>query len=140
VIRTLLYTSLTATLGLAGACDRHDEGDDTHIGVEPEKTVPATKPLEPPPANVNELDYQRHMLQRQIEARTVLIEGQIDALEKRGDDKSKEAVAVLRAKRDQALAKLAELDKIEQDRWSLFERDVTTTWDQLERDVTEATR
>jgi hypothetical protein len=46
----------------------------------------------------------------------------------------------LRAKRDQARAKMSELGTRTNENWQVFKRDVSDAWDQLERDVNEATR
>lgn len=136
-MRTLLSSSLIA-LGLAGAaCDR--KGDE--ISVEATKPVePSTIPQTPPPASTNELDAERNALARTLDERTAALDARIDALEQRGDAQSKEAVATLRAKRDQARAKLTELGSRTQENWGVFKRDVESAWDQLERDVNEATR
>lgn len=131
-----MRTFVIIVLGLLGAC----RNDAQQIAAEPAISVPATKPLEPPPKNVNELDAQRDALMRTIDERAAAFDAKLNALEKRPDEKAKKAVALLRAKRDQALARLAELDQIPQDRWSIYERDVTTVWDQLESDATDATR
>jgi len=72
--------------------------------------------------------------------RGAALDARIDALEKRGDAKAKETAATLRAKRDQARAKLSELDTRTQENWTAFKKDVSDAWDQLDRDVTEATR
>lgn len=151
-MRTLLFTSLVA-LGLVGACDRKKTADEHAVPAEP-----APKPVEPsttppvatptttttttptPPGTTVDLESERVALSKSIEERAAALDAKIDALEARGDAKSKEAVATLRAKRDQARAKLGELGTRTQENWMAFKKDVSDAWDQLDRDVTEATR
>lgn len=147
-MRTMLFTTLIA-LGTVGACDRKNE--DRPVVEVNKKTI---EPDEPPTPGTTErkdvdvdvntpninLEDERSKLSRSIEERTTQLDAKIDALEKRGDEKSKEMAATLRAKRDQARAKLKELGSSTQENWHAFKRDVSDTWDQLEREVSEATR
>ena len=143
-MRTMLFTTLLA-LGAVAACDRNK--DDRPV-VEVKKTVESdetgTTVRKDVDVDVNapsfSLEDERSRLSRSIEERTAQLDAKIDALEKRGDEKSKEMAATLRAKRDQARAKLSELGTRTSENWQAFKRDVSDAWDQLERDVTEATR
>jgi hypothetical protein len=125
-------------LALTAACDRADRDD--------RGTVEVRKPVETPaPAPTVEqrhfdLQAEREKLSREIEERTAQLDARIDELEKRADEKSRDAAALLRAKRDQARAKLGDLETRTEDTWAAFKRDVQSAWDQLERDVREATR
>ena len=136
-MRTMLFTALIA-VGAVGACDRKSE-DKTVVEVkkpvEVTDTEPSTFTVEP-----IDLEAERSARSKSIEERTARLDARIDELEKRGDEKSKEAAATLRAKRDQARAKLSELGTRTQENWQAFKRDVQDSWDALERDVTEATR
>lgn len=132
-MRTLLYTSLIA-FGFTAGCSKHER--------EPDKVAvaPPPMPTTPPPATPVALDKERDALAHMVEERAAALDAKVDALEQRGDEKSKDAVALLRAKRDQARGKLGELGTRTQENWNVFKRDITDAWDQLERDVTEATR
>ena len=136
-MRTMLFTALIA-VGAIGACDRKSE-DKTVIEV---KKPVETTGTEPSTVRVETIDLEaeRSALSKSIEERTAKLDARIDELEKRGDEKSKDAAATLRAKRDQARAKLNELGTRTQENWQAFKRDVGDAWDQLERDVSEATR
>lgn len=140
-MRAILFTLIT--LGAVGACDRNR--DDKPI-VETKKTVESdeTGTTVRRDVDVNaprvDLEAERSNLARSIEERTAQLEAKIDALEKRGDENSKAMAATLRAKRDQARAKLSELGSSTHENWQAFKRDVSDAWDQLERDVNEATR
>jgi vancomycin resistance protein YoaR len=151
-MRTLLFTSLVA-LGLVGACDRKKTTDDKVVPAEtapkPIESIetPSTTPAVATPTTTTtttpatlDLESERAALSRTIEERTAALDAKINELEKRGDAQSKDAVATLRAKRDQARAKLSELGTRTQENWTAFKKDVSDTWDQLDRDVTEATR
>lgn len=143
-MRTILFTTLIA-VGAVAACDR--DRDDRPV-IETKKTIErdetGTTVREDVDIDVNapevSLEDERSKLSRSIEERTAQLDAKIDALEKRGDEKSKEMAATLRAKRDQARAKLSELGSRTKENWGAFKRDVSDAWDQLERDVTEATR
>jgi hypothetical protein len=168
-MRTLLFSSLVA-LGLVSACDRKSDNDKvietapkpvetTEPSTTPPSSVPPSSaepsavppssaepssvpPSSVPPATGSTLDIEseRTALSRSIDERAAALDAKIDALEQRGDAKSKEAVATLRAKRDQARGKMTELGARTQENWATFKKDVSDTWDQLERDVNEATR
>jgi hypothetical protein len=139
-MRTLLFTSLVA-LGLAGACSRKETVE--VVAGEP-TGKPADMPSTTPPVAIPEgtvdMEAERAALSRTLDERIAAIEAKINAIEQRGDDKSKEAVATLRAKRDQARGKLSDLETRTVENWVAFKKDVSDTWDQLDRDVTEATR
>ena len=136
-MRTMLFTALLA-VGAIGACDRKSE-DKTVIEVKKPVEVTGTEPSTVRVETID-LEAERSALAKSIEERTAKLDARIDELEKRGDEKSKEAAATLRAKRDQARAKLNELGNRTQENWQAFKRDVGDAWDQLERDVSEATR
>jgi len=137
-MRTMLLATMVA-LVLGPACDR--KRDDKPV-VEVKKPVEQDEPssgrdVKAPPVD---LGAERARLVSAIEERAARLDARIDELEKRGDVKSKETVAMLRAKRDQARAKLSELGSRTQENWQRFERDVADTWSQLERDLDEALR
>ena len=146
-MRTLLFSSLLA-LGVIGSCDR--KRDDTppvevRKPVESAPAEPATPPAAPtanPNAEVTtiDLDAERTALTRSVDERAMRLDARIDELERKGDEKSKQAAATLRAKRDQARAMLSELGMRTEENWQTFKRDVSDAWDALERDVNEATR
>ena len=94
--------------------------------------------VEPSARDAFDLEHERATLARVIEVRIQRVDAAIAALEKRGG--AEDAVATLRAKRDQARAKLSELDKTTHDNWIAYKRDVYAAWDALQRDVDEATR
>jgi hypothetical protein len=133
----MLLTALLAAAAVGG-CDRKSE---YRTVVEVKKPVEVTG-TEPSTVKVETIDLEteRSALSKSVEERTARLDARIDELEKRGDEKSKEAAATLRAKRDQARAKMNELGTRTQENWQAFKRDVSDAWDQLERDVNEATR
>lgn len=136
-MRTLLFTVLV-TAGAVGACDRKSE-DKTVVEVKKPVEVTGTEPSTVKVETID-LEAERSALSKDVEERAARLDARIDELEKRGDEKSKEAAATLRAKRDQARAKMSELGTRTQENWQAFKRDVSDAWDRLEADVTEATR
>ncbi len=138
-MRTLIGSLLA--LGLLGGCHR-----DAEIKVVEVEKKPVVPPAEPVQRNAElnvkgvSLEDERSSLSRSVEERTNQLDAKIDALEKRGDDKAKEAAATLRAKRDQARGKMTEIGSRTQENWQAFKVDVSDAWDSLERDVNEATR
>jgi hypothetical protein len=137
-MRTILLSSLIV-LGAIGGCDRNR---DDKVVVETQKTIERDDGTVRQETEVKTIDLEseRTGLSRSIDERTKQLDARIDELERRGDEKSKDLAATLRAKRDQAHAKLSELGTRTQENWQTFKRDVSDTWDQLERDVNEATR
>jgi hypothetical protein len=137
-MRTILFSSLIV-LGAIGACDRNR---DDKVVVETQKTIEGDDGTVRQETEVKTIDLEseRTSLSRSVEERTMRLDARIDELERRGDEKSKEIAAMLRAKRDQARAKLTELGTRTEENWQGFKRDVSDAWDQLERDVNEATR
>jgi hypothetical protein len=142
---------------LVAACDRGDrraiEGQrkpvesTKGVSVDPHpKPDPSVDNRNAPAVDQNttthpiDLEQERSTLAHSIELRTEQLDAKIDELERRGGANAKDAVATLRAKRDQARAKLGELHKTSRDNWEPFKRDVLAAWNQLERDVNEATR
>jgi vancomycin resistance protein YoaR len=133
----MLFTALLAAAAVGG-CDRKSE-DRTVVEVKKPVEVTGTEPSTVKVETID-LETERSALSKSVEERTARLDARIDELEKRGDEKSKEAAATLRAKRDQARAKMNELGTRTQENWQAFKRDVSDAWDQLERDVNEATR
>jgi hypothetical protein len=133
----MLLTALLAAAAVGG-CDRKSE-DRTVVEVKKPVEVTGTEPSTVKVETID-LETERSALSKSVEERTARLDARIDELEKRGDEKSKEAAATLRAKRDQARAKMNELGTRTQENWQAFKRDVSDAWDQLERDVNEATR
>ena len=135
-MRTMLFTALLA-IGTIGACDRktNTERVESRKPVEDQTATPAM-----PPPSTTDVDTERSDLRRWVDERAERLNARIEELEKRGDEKSKQAAASLRVKRDQARAKADELGSRTKDNWQNFKKDVQDAWDQLERDVDEATR
>jgi vancomycin resistance protein YoaR len=133
----MLLSALLAAAAVGG-CDRKSE-DRTVVEVKKPVEVTGTEPSTVKVETID-LETERSALSKSVEERTARLDARIDELEKRGDEKSKEAAATLRAKRDQARAKMNELGTRTQENWQAFKRDVSDAWDQLERDVNEATR
>jgi hypothetical protein len=136
-MRTMLFTTLLA-LGLTSACKKTEEKQTVEVRkpVETETTTTTTKTVD---VDVD-IDKERSDLTTWVTERVNRLDAKIDALEKKGDEKSKEMAATLRAKRDQARGKMSELGQRTKDNWAEFKKDVTDAWDQLERDVDDATR
>jgi hypothetical protein len=92
--------------------------------------------------DVNEAKRDLAVTRREFEAtmndRMARLDTKIDELERRGDDKSKEMAASLRARRDQAKAKLYSAGDKTDSAWEEFKTDVTNTWNELEKDVDNA--
>jgi hypothetical protein len=86
------------------------------------------------------LDTERSDLRMWVDARVERLNARIDELQQRGDARSKQMAESLRVRRDQARAKLDDMNSQTSDNWQAFKTDVQNTWDQLDRDVNEAIR
>jgi hypothetical protein len=128
-MRRILFSTLIA-LGATAACDR-DRNEN--------EPITTSKTVEPTRTEVD-IDTERSDLRRWVDERMTRLDARIDELEKKTDDKSRETAATLRAKRDQARAKLNEMGDRTKDNWTSFKKDVQDWWDQLDRDADEAAR
>ena len=137
-MRTMLFTALL-TLGLVGACKKTEEKRTVEVRKPVESETTTTTTTKKVEVDVD-IDKERSDLTTWVEERIHRLDAKIDELEKRGDQKSKDMAATLRAKRDQARGKLSELGKRTKDNWGEFKKDVVDAWDQLEHDVNDAVR
>lgn len=137
-MQKLIYPLIA--FGLVAGCDRDTDEKpvvETRKTIEPDNTTTREVRVNTPRFD---LEQERENLSRSIDERMRRLDARIDDLERKGDAKSKEMAATLRAKRDQARGKLSELGSRTEENWVAFKRDVSDTWDQLERDVEEAVR
>lgn len=149
---------LVLAFGLVAACDEPpiqeraleaqkvpiESTEDVSVVADPKpdpsvdnRNAPVVEPSAP--GEEFDLEQERSTLARLIEGRIQRVDASIAELEKRGAA-AKDDVAMLRAKRDQARAKLIDLEKTSNDNWIAYKRDVYDAWEQLDRDVEEAMR
>jgi hypothetical protein len=149
-----MRTAVLVVCGLLAACDERPADErvlEQHIPLESTESMsvdPDPKPdpsvddrnapVGPTAGSAFDLEQARATLARMIDARLERVDANIAALEQRGD--SADAVALLRAKRDHARAKLGSLDRITHATWIAYKRDVYEAWDQLDREIEQAMR
>jgi chromosome segregation ATPase len=85
-----------------------------------------------------DLAQARAEFETAVNTRIAALDAKITELEKRGDEKSRQLAADFRTRRDQAKTKLATIGEKTSDTWDAFKADVSSGWDQLEKDVNDA--
>jgi septal ring factor EnvC (AmiA/AmiB activator) len=85
-----------------------------------------------------DLSAARADFERTARERLTKIDTKIAELEAKGDAKSKQSAADLRVRRDQAAAKLNDINNKTQDNWEAYKSDVSKDMDSFEADVDKA--